>query len=144
MAWSSVTPDWVIAVSTLATMWALGINRGVGAKLRPLDKTCICGMVSCLEERFTTNCSSGFCFSLFFNNKASNFYLFLATCNVHIHALTLSHAQPKRSNMLVKCKMEEAATINYVKKMKWQHRFICIMNSERGMRNAQLEVIHLC
>ena len=48
------------------------------------------------------------------------------------------------SNMLVKCKIEEAATINYVKKMKWQHRFICIMNSERGMRNAQLEVIRLC
>ena len=65
VAWSSVTPDWEVAVSTLATMWALGMNRGVGAKFRSLDRTCICDVVSCLEERFTTSCSSGFCFSLF-------------------------------------------------------------------------------
>ena len=32
-AWSSVTTDWAMAASTLATMWALGMNHGVGVTL---------------------------------------------------------------------------------------------------------------
>ena len=84
IVWSSVALDWVMATSTRATMWALIENtlQGRGKFRRPLDKTCCCGVGSCLEDRFTTWHTSGSCFRLCFNSSVSKvfLYLFLAIC----------------------------------------------------------------
>ena len=73
---TSVMLDCVMAASTLATMWVLAMNFGVGAKFRPLDRTCSWGVVSYFEERFTTCRSPGFLCELCFDTNVSNF-LFL-------------------------------------------------------------------
>ena len=73
IVWSSVALDWVMATSARATMWALIGNtlQGRGKFRRPLDKTCCCGVGSCLEDRFTTWHTLGSRFRLCFNSSVS-------------------------------------------------------------------------
>ena len=101
IVWSSVALDWVMATSARATMWALIGNtlQGRGKFRRPLDKTCCCGVGSCLEDRFTTWHTLGSRFRLCFNSSVSKvfLYLFLAICG------TLACTCPLCSSMVATC-----------------------------------------